>query len=548
VPELLLFSGETAVLRCPLHGQRVTVGRSPANDISIPDADAPPLLCSFEPAPPCGYRVLARGGKGLSVNGQPPTPDHLLQDGDRVALGRLGARFKALREGDDAPEARVQRTGILRAHDDGSLSRIDLRLRLPDELGGRAVEITEAGLRIGANPDNDVVIDDGFVSSFHAHVFLRGERLFVRDLDSTNGTFVGGVRVIEAEVRPEAPLKLGRVALRVEPQESPEKLAAPEGEGPWRCGDLVTMDPAFARTFTLIEKVAAHDASVCVFGETGTGKELAARSLHELGGRHKGPFVALNCAALPANLIEAELFGHEKGAFTGADKARAGAFEQAQGGTLFLDEVGELPLEMQAKLLRVLEERRVRRLGGKSDLAVDVRVVAATHRNLVEQVRMGDFREDLLHRLYVIPVRLPALRERRPDIAFLAAHLAQQLSPTKAEVKLTPAAQTKLLQHPFPGNVRELRNVVQRALILGTGDVIDAADLEFIPVTLADQTSAAEVFRPGMTMEDVEREACRAALDAFGTAAEAARALGMPKTTFWRRATQLGVLKKRAGD
>lgn len=545
MPELLLFSGDTAVLRCPLFGQSVSVGKSGANDISLPDEDAPPLLCSFEPAGTGRYRVVDRSGWGLSRGGE-RMPERDLEDGDEIPLGRLVARYSS-RGATDArpPVSSGQRTGILRTRADGELCRVDLRLRLPPSLGGAAIPIPEQGLRLGASADNDVVVDDGFVSSFHAQVFLRGERLFVRDLDSTNGTFIANVRVIEAEVRADAVLRLGQTELRVEPVETREDVKAPGGKGPWRCGDLVTSDAGFAKTFALLEKVAPHDAAVLIHGETGTGKELVARALHELSGRSKGPLVALNCAAIPQNLIESELFGHEKGAFTGADRQHRGVFEQADKGTLFLDEVGELPLDLQAKLLRVLETRTLRRVGGRGDLAVDVRVVAATHRDLVEHVREGKFREDLLHRLYVIALKLPPLRQRRSDIPFLARHLSQLLSPTGKPVPLSAAAEQKLKRHPFPGNVRELRNVLQRALILGDGKVVGEADVEFLPITLGEQTQAGALYRPGMTLEEIEREAFRQALAAFDSAAEAARSLGMPKTTFWRRATALGLLDKK---
>ena len=253
--------------------------------------------------------------------------------------------------------------------------------------------------------------------------------------------------------------------------------------------------------------------------------------------------MALNCAAFPEELIESELFGHEKGAFTGADRQRKGCFEEADKGTLFLDEIGELPLEMQAKMLRVLETRSVRRLGGRGDIPVDVRIVCATHRDLVKHVREGRFREDLLHRIYVIPVKLPPLRDRSVDILHLARLFAEKLAPS-SKVKLTTAAEQALLRHPFPGNVRELRNVVQRALILGDGKVIDAQDVAFIPVSLTDVQDQGAVYKKGMTMDDVEKAAIENALQAFGSLGEAAKSLGVAKTTFWRKAKQFGFTKE----
>ena len=559
MPELLLLSAGVPVVRTPLHGQSVTIGRSPANDISIPDDTLPAFLCSFESLGNGRYRVVDRGGVGIFMNGKRVAADAAVPDDAVFDFGRLTARFhRSSAEPETAPLA-GQRTGLLRTRGDGALLRSDIRLLLPASIGGKRIEVPANGLRVGALPDNDIVVDDGFVSSFHAQLFLRGERLFVRDLDSTNGTFIGGVRVVEAEVPIGAELRFGKAVVRVESDEqevSVDVSAASLGAGPWRCAELHSADAAFARVFALIEKIAPHDASVCVFGETGTGKELAAHALHSLSGRRSSPFVALNCAAFPEELIESELFGHEKGAFTGADRQRKGCFEEADKGTLFLDEIGELPLEMQSKLLRVLETRAVRRLGGRGDVPVDVRIVCATHRDLVKHVREGRFREDLLHRIYVIPVNLPALRERPADVLHLWAHFARSLAPRASSVSsvkassaassvpaLSRAANDKLLSHPFPGNVRELRNVIQRALILGDGKTIDADDIAFIPLTLEDIANAGAVYKKGMTMDDVEKVAMEGAIAAFGSLGEAAKSLGVAKTTFWRKAKQFGFAK-----
>ncbi len=545
MPELLLLSDGKSVLRCPLHGQIVTVGRSSANDISIPDDKMPTLHCSFEVVGG-KYHVLDRGGQGVFIAGDEYEHKELA-DGDEVTLGQLVARYSA-HGGVEEPlptvkrQDREQRTGILRTRSgDGKLTRLDLRLRLPESAGGGRVEVPAAGLRIGAGPDNDIVVDDGFTSSFHAQLFVRNDRLFVRDLDSTNGTFLDGVRVVEAEVAAGAVVRFGKIDVHVEADEVEEPVVPPTGQGPWHCVDLHTSDAEFAKLFKLIEKVAPHEATVCVFGETGTGKELVAQAIHRLSNRRTGPIVPLNCAAVPSTLIESELFGHEKGAFTGADRQRLGAFEEANKGTLFLDEVGELSMDVQAKLLRVLETRSVRRVGGKGDVPVDARVVCATHRDLAKHVKEGKFREDLLHRLYVIPLRLPALRERPSDIGFLARHFIAHLSPVKG-VQLSDAAEKKLRTHAFGGNVRELRNVIQRALIMGSGRELTDVDIVFVPVSLADATLVGQVYKAGMTMEEVEKSAYRGALETYGSAAEAARALGLAKTTFWRRATALGVL------
>jgi len=249
---------------------------------------------------------------------------------------------------------------------------------------------------------------------------------------------------------------------------------------------LVWSGAAMERLMAQVERVAASETRVCILGETGTGKELVARTLHERSARSDKPFVTLNCAAVPAELIESELFGHEKGAFTGAGARHAGKFEQADGGTLFLDEIGDMPLPMQAKLLRVLEEGEIERVGGEKPIKVDVRVIVATHRNLDELARAGSFRQDLYHRIYVFPLALPPLRERTDDIAQLAEHFAAQVAQQNGWKPKSFAADaiTELQRYAWPGNVRELRNVVERLLLLAADDSIDASTVRLaLPAT-----------------------------------------------------------------
>jgi transcriptional regulator with GAF, ATPase, and Fis domain len=226
-----------------------------------------------------------------------------------------------------------------------------------------------------------------------------------------------------------------------------------------------------------IERVAASETRVCILGETGTGKELVARTLHQKSRRNSGPFITLNCAAVPAELIESELFGHEKGSFTGATARHSGKFEQASGGTLFLDEIGDMPLTMQAKLLRVLEEGEVERIGGSGVVKVDVRAIVATHRDLAEQVREGKFRQDLFHRVYVFPVTLPPLRDRRDDIPLLIEHFQKQIARQNnwKSAEFTHDAIAELQRYSWPGNVRELRNMIERLLLLASNNEVDLA-------------------------------------------------------------------------
>ncbi|WP_434776322.1 sigma-54 interaction domain-containing protein [Pseudomonas oryzihabitans] len=246
----------------------------------------------------------------------------------------------------------------------------------------------------------------------------------------------------------------------------------------YRATAQVFADPRSRELLAHLEKIAPSDASVLVIGETGTGKELIARHVHALSHRHAGPFVAVNCGAFAESLVEAELFGHEKGAFTGALTARAGWFEEANGGTLFLDEIGDLPLSVQVKLLRVLQEREVVRLGSRRSVALDVRIIAATNVPLERAVTEGAFREDLWYRLNVVSLPLLPLRQRQGDILPLARHFLHAYA--QASVSLTPAAERRLLEHPWPGNIRELENTLQHALLLKPQGLIDAADLVFV--------------------------------------------------------------------
>jgi DNA-binding NtrC family response regulator len=244
-------------------------------------------------------------------------------------------------------------------------------------------------------------------------------------------------------------------------------------------GQLIGQSLAMRRVMASIDQVAPSSASIVIVGESGTGKELAARTIHDLSPRSSGPYIAINCAALPETLMESELFGHERGAFTGADRRREGCFELATGGTLRLDEIGEMKPELQAKLLRVLEERKVRRLGGSVEIPVDVRVLAATNRNLEGQLRDGKFREDLYYRLNVFTIQLPTLRERAEDVPILIEHFLQQLAPAagKSVVGMEADCLELLKAQRWPGNVRQLRNVIERALIVTRGSMISTADL-----------------------------------------------------------------------
>ena len=309
--------------------------------------------------------------------------------------------------------------------------------------------------------------------------------------------------------------------------------------------ELVFASPVMKSLMAEIERVAASESRVCIRGETGTGKELVARTLHEKSPRHAGPFVTLNCAAIPAELMESELFGHEKGSFTGAASRHVGKFEQAHRGTLFLDEIGDMPLPMQAKLLRVLEENEIERVGGDRPIPVDVRVLVATHRNLEEQVKRGAFRQDLYHRIYVFPVLLPPLRERPEDIRVLAEHFARQVADQNGwkPKKFSPSAIEELSRYSWPGNVRELRNVVERILLLASADEVDAATIHrALPQPESGSAEAATSGTLAERVEAFERETIIAELKLHHHhMTNAAKALGLERSHLYKKCQHLGI-------
>jgi len=299
------------------------------------------------------------------------------------------------------------------------------------------------------------------------------------------------------------------------------------------------------RVMAQLDRVATSESRVCILGETGTGKELVARAIHERSARREKPFVTLNCAAVPSELIESELFGHEKGSFTGAAARHLGKFEQAHGGTLFLDEIGDMPTAMQAKLLRLLQEGELERIGGERPIIVNTRVIVATHRDLEVLVRKGVFREDLYHRIFVFPITLPPLRERVEDIPLLAEHFASIVAEQNGWKPRTfsPEAIEQLTRYSWPGNVRELRNVVERLLLL-TDDVVDGATArQILAGRHASAGSAGETSGPlADRVTAFEREVVLAELQAHGyNVAETARALGLERSHFYKKCQQLGI-------
>jgi DNA-binding NtrC family response regulator len=345
----------------------------------------------------------------------------------------------------------------------------------------------------------------------------------------------------------EKPISTDKLLLTVENALKLQRLESENRQLRQRLGrnEIVWTGDVMKRVMAQLDRVAASESRVCILGETGTGKELIARTIHERSSRSGGPFVTLNCAAVPAELIESELFGHEKGSFTGASGRHIGKFEQADQGTIFLDEIGDMPLNMQAKLLRVLEEGEIERIGGDKPIPVNVRVVVATHRDLEARVRDEKFRQDLFHRIYVFPLTLPPLRERREDIPALLAHFAEQVSSQNGwkVVPFSPDAMKELQAYAWPGNVRELRNMVERLMLLATEGQVDLATVQAaLPKTSAGAALPTSSGALAERVQSFEREAILAELKrTHQNMSLAAKALGLERSHLYKKAEQLGI-------
>jgi DNA-binding NtrC family response regulator len=345
----------------------------------------------------------------------------------------------------------------------------------------------------------------------------------------------------------EKPISTDKLLLTVENTLKLQRLESENRQLRQRLGkhEIIWTGEIMKKIMAQVERVAASETRVCILGETGTGKELVARTLHERSPRASGPFITLNCAAVPAELIESELFGHEKGSFTGAAGRHVGKFEQAEGGTIFLDEIGDMPLPMQAKLLRVLEEGEVERIGGDKPISVDVRVIVATHRNLEALVREGKFRQDLFHRIYVFPLALPPLRERREDIPSLIEHFARQVCAQNnwKPIPFSPEAIRSLQEHAWPGNVRELRNVVERLLLLSANGEVTPETVESALPHVSGERFASSGSGPlAERVQGFERDVILAELKRHHYhITNASKAVGLERSHFYKKAEQLGI-------
>ncbi len=511
---LILYFRDEPLREYALSDRPLEVGSAGYCDIVVNDPGVADRALVLEPK---GGTVVAydllRGREG----GPSPVPFEspiLLGQNHRLVRLRRPPRA-AKRAADGHTDGHTERLGMAEGE------RAPLHLVVGRGPEARRRRLAARPVTVGSGPESDLVLTDRAVSALHCRFEPLRDGVLLRDLGSRNGTWVGGLSVKTALVVPGSLVRVGRTDLRLVRELGPTE-AGPSG--------LVFRSPEMQQLLVEAERVAGFEWPVLVTGESGSGKEGIARLLHERSRRASGPFVAVNAGSFSAQLVESELFGHEKGAFTGAVASHRGAFEQAAGGTLFLDEIGELPLSLQARLLRVLDGWEVRRVGSEAAIAVDVRLVCATHRDLPAMVRDGAFREDLYYRIRQDALRVPPLRERPDDVPALAAHFLRSVEAHVGERRLSEGAMARLLAHSWAGNVRELRNVVRAAAVRSAGQVLDAQDLEAALERLGSPRDPRPLDTQGLA-HVLERHR--------GNAAAAARALGIPRSTLRDRLRKL---------
>ncbi len=504
--KLLLLRDDLLLRELPLRAEAIEIGSALQCDLVVEDPTVPPRALLLQ----------ARGGTVWVFDlARPKLEGRVLAYDTPLALG---ARHRLLRTqavagpGAEADPERARPTLSL-GQEEEPVTRFTVLVGRGGD--ARRIVVSDKPVRVGSGRCNELVLSDPAVSSQHCRLEPDGRGLVVRDLGSTNGTFVQGVRVTRARVSAGALLRVGRTDLRV----------VASSEDTPRVGvdrRPIAVSQAMQDVLAEAEHFARLPWPVLLLGPSGAGKEEIAATVHRRSGR-SGPFVALNAGGLPRELIESELFGHEKGAFTGAVGLRRGVFEQADGGTLLLDEIGELPLDLQARLLRVLETWQIRRVGSEQGIEVKVRLICATHRNLAQMVQEGSFRQDLYYRLARLVLRLSALRDRPEDILPLAEHFLGLCEGELGSRRLSQEAKARLLAHGWPGNARELRNVVCAAAALSAAPELSAPDIERAIERISGEFSS----RSAIDAESIEN----AMTQYQGNLSAVSRALSIPRST-----------------
>ncbi len=538
MPYLIFYRRGQELMRVGLDRDEVTVGRSAKAGVVVPDSTVAPVQAALVREGE-SWRIVDRSGKGTMVDGRSLTSGPL-DEGNDITFGAFRATFR--RELPDDGEGSAEAETIADGTAEAPALPRELWLLAQEVDGGRQVQVKLGSEAIvGSSAACSLCLSHPTVSARHARVGRQEGRLVLQDLGSTNGVRVNGMRVYEAELSIGARVRIGVFDVWVAGSRPAAEPVVAHFEG------IISADPTMKSICAQIDRVAASNAPVIVFGETGTGKELIARAIHRRSARSGCSLIPINCGAIAHELMETELFGHEKGAFTGAGTARKGALAEADGGTIFLDEIGELPVDLQPKLLRAVELGEVKPVGASRPSAVDVRYVCATHRNLAAEVRTKGFREDLYYRLAVATLHLPPLRQRRNDLMALWNHFMRTLSPPGMVPTLSDEAHALLEGHSWPGNVRELRNVAQRALLVAEGPTLRSGDIRFDP-RWATRPLGENVVDPClMTLDEVEKRSIEIVLASVGgNKNQAAKQLGIARSTLFKKIGDYGLSK--AGD
>jgi DNA-binding NtrC family response regulator len=555
--QLVISLGSLPILAFRVGEGATRLGRDQSNDIVLSLPEVAPFHAEIRRHGDCSG-IHAMGDELLLVNGH-SVEGAELSPGDVITLGgyRLEWLDEEPTEESDAGFPLVQAVrntlpmGLVRGHPDEKAER--MVVTEGEDLLAEII-LRDPAILVGRSPDCDLVLRDESVSWRHASVEKVSDGIRIRDLGSSNGTFLEGSRIESAVAEPGDRVRLGRTTLQLfspaHPRPASQEAEA-AGDSARGLAELIGRSKPMRAVYQRIREAARGKLPVLILGETGSGKELAARALHMIGPRASGALVPVNCAALPRELVEAELFGHTRGAFTGAQTDRVGAFEAAAGGTIFLDEIAEFPLDLQPKLLRILDEGTVPRVGGKQ-VSVDFRVVAATNRNLRQEVSANRFRQDLFYRVAALTIQLPPLRERPEDLAdlvhgFLATARENTGIDGAHRTRFEESALAVMAAYRWPGNVRELRNLVYRVVASHPGGVVQRRTVEEL---LAE--SAVEGPAPAAatgSLEDMEREAIRNALaDCHGQRRAAARRLGIAESTLYDKIRRYGLGRARPAD
>ncbi len=536
MPTFEVYLKDRLFWRYSVDQDKIRIGRSEENEIVLTDSVVSRLHVVVQYLSN-QYILTDKSTNGTFVNDN--RIDKIeLSDQDHIRIGDYSLIFH-----EDDPEKDVAKPGdrygtatliVSYNQQTGSLAFKKFFLLIHHNNKTRTFPINKEKMIIGSDQNNDIRLQDPSVSKYHAIIEYRQDHFFIKDQNSAEGTYVDDKKISETVLNPDTEIRIGKIKLSFTTATS-DATISPSQESSFN--GMLGQSTEMRKIYSLIKRIAPSNVPVLLQGETGTGKELATRAIHSLSNYSKGPLVIINCGAIPKNLIESEFFGHKKGSFTGSQSERIGAFERAHGGTIFLDEIGELPIDLQPRLLRVIEDKMVTRVGADQAIPTDFRLISATNRKLEEEIEEGNFRQDLFFRINVIPITLPPLRERKEDIPALADFFLKTKATTTdfaGRLKLSSQAKSKLMKHDWPGNVREIKNVIERAVLMSDKEDIDAEDLSFIPIGKEDVEES--MVKGTLSLEEVEKKVILQTLKTHNWDKKiTAEVLGVAYSTLWAK-------------